>query len=109
MPTNSLSINNNNLVGNAINPLTYTGFRVSALYKINSDWNALLTQSYQNMDSEGVFNEMPYGTEGAQLNSNAEPIGGQPLPPLSVNCSTRRTTRTSSKTRPWSSMGRSAT
>ena len=41
VPTNSLSINNNSVVGNAINPLTYTGFRVEALYKINSDWNAL--------------------------------------------------------------------
>src|ERR1700677_3663661 len=85
VPTNSVSINNNGLVANAINPLTYTGFRLSALYKINSDWNALLTQSYQNMDSEGVFNEMPYGSEGAQLTANAVPFGGQPLPPLSVN------------------------
>ena len=87
VPTNSVSINNNNLVGNAINPLTYTGIRLEALYKINSDWNALLTQSYQNMNSEGVFNEMPYGSEGARLTNDvlAEPIGGQPLPPLSVN------------------------
>ena len=87
VPTNSVSINNNNLVGNAINPLTYTGMRLEALYKIDSDWNALLTQSYQNMDSEGVFNEMPYGSEGARLTNDvlAEPIGGQPLAPLSVN------------------------
>ena len=35
VPTDSQSINNNNLVGNAINPLTYTGFRLEALYKIN--------------------------------------------------------------------------
>jgi iron complex outermembrane recepter protein len=85
VPTNSVSINNNSLVGNAINPLTYTGFRLSALYKINSDWDALLTQSYQNMDSQGVFYEMPNGTQGAQLTANAVPFGGQPLPPLSVN------------------------
>jgi len=87
VPTDSVSINNNNLVGNAINPLTYTGFRLEALYKINSDWNALLTQSYQNMDSEGVFYEMPRGTEGASLTNDAlaQPVGGQPLPPLSVN------------------------
>ena len=84
VPTNSLSINNNSVVGNAINPLTYTGFRVEALYKINSDWDALLTQSYQNMDSQGVFYEMPYGTEGASLTANGTPQGGQPLPPLSV-------------------------
>jgi iron complex outermembrane receptor protein len=84
VPTNSPSINNNNLVGNAINPLTYTGFRLEALYKINSDWNALLTQSYQNMDAEGVFNQMPYGPEGEQLTAQAIPYGGEPLPPLSV-------------------------
>jgi iron complex outermembrane receptor protein len=84
VPTNSVSVNNNNLVGNAINPVTYTGARFSALYKINEDWNALLTQSYQNMDSQGVFNEMPYGTEGEQLTANAIPFGGKPLPPLSV-------------------------
>jgi outer membrane receptor protein involved in Fe transport len=87
VPTDSETINNNSLVGNAINPLTYTGFRLEALVKFNSDWNALLTQSYQNMDSEGVFYEMPRGTEGASLTNDAlaQPVGGQPLPPLSVN------------------------
>jgi outer membrane receptor protein involved in Fe transport len=84
VPTNSVSINNNNVVGNAINPLTYTGARLEVLYKFNDDWNALLTQSYQNMDAQGVFSEMPYGTEGASLDANGRPTGGQPLPPLSV-------------------------
>ena len=72
VPTNSASINNANVVGNAINPLTYTGMRVEALWKINNDWDALLTQSYQNMDAEGVFYEMPFASDGA------------PLPPESV-------------------------
>src|SRR5271165_811110 len=84
VPTNSVSINNNSIVNNAINPLTYTGFRLGARYKINNDWDALLTQSYQNMDSQGVFYEMPYGAEGASLTANGTPTGGQPLPPLSV-------------------------
>jgi iron complex outermembrane recepter protein len=84
VPTDSVSINNNSVVGNAINPLTYTGFRLGALYKINNDWNALLTQSYQNIDSQGVFYEMPRGTEGASVSANLTPQGGQPLPPLSV-------------------------
>ena len=39
--------------GNAINPVTYSGLRVSALWDINPDWNALITESYQNMDAEG--------------------------------------------------------
>jgi iron complex outermembrane receptor protein len=85
VPTNSETINNNNLVGNAINPLTYTGFRLSGYWKINDNWNALLTQSYQNIDSQGVFYEMPFGSEGGKLNADAVPISGQPLPPLSVN------------------------
>jgi iron complex outermembrane receptor protein len=85
IPTNSETINNNSVVGNAINPVTYTGIRVGALAKINDDWNALLTQSYQNIDAQGVFYEMPRGTIGAALDANAVPIGGQPLPPLSVN------------------------
>jgi iron complex outermembrane recepter protein len=83
-PTNSLSVNNNNLVGNAINPLTYEGIRVELLYRINDSWNALLSQSYQNMDAQGVFYQMPDSSEGVTFNKLGEPVGGQPLPPLSV-------------------------
>ncbi len=84
VPTNSVVINNDNIVGNAINPVTYTGIRVEALWKINDDWNALLTQSYQNMDAEGVFYEDPFGSQGLVVDSNTRPISGQALPPLSV-------------------------
>ncbi len=84
VPTNSESINNNNLVGNAINPVTYQGLRLSILGKINDDWNALLQQSYQNMNAQGVFYQMPNGPEGVHFNSVGEPLGGEPLPPLSV-------------------------
>ena len=52
------SVNNNNLVANAINPVTYQGLRLSTLYKINEDWNALLVQSYQNMNAQGVFYDL---------------------------------------------------
>ena len=84
VPTNSETINNNNLVGNAINPVTYQGLRLSALYKVNDDWNALLQQSFQNMNAQGVFYQMPNGPEGVHFNSLGEPLGGEPLPPLSV-------------------------
>jgi iron complex outermembrane recepter protein len=60
VPPNSGPINNNANVGNAINPVTYQGLRVSALYKFNDDWNALLTQSYQNINAQGVFWEEQY-------------------------------------------------
>ena len=75
VPTDSVSINNNNLVANAINPVTYQGFRLSALYKINDDWNALFTQSYQDMNAQGVFSEMPYGSEGVTFTPQGVPIG----------------------------------
>jgi iron complex outermembrane receptor protein len=85
VPTNSAVINNNSLVGSAINPVTYQGIRVSALYKINDEWSALLSQSYQNMDAQGVFYEMPYGSEGTTFGPTGQPIGSKPLPHLSVN------------------------
>jgi outer membrane receptor protein involved in Fe transport len=84
LPTNSESINNNNLVGNAINPVTYQGARFSALWKISDGWDALLTQSYQNMNAQGVFYDQPYGPQGLTFNANGQPIGSQQLPPLSV-------------------------
>jgi iron complex outermembrane receptor protein len=72
VPADSEVINNYGIASNSINPLTYTGFRVSALYQINEQWSALLQQSYQDMDAEGVFYQNPVGSEGNKL------------PPLSV-------------------------
>jgi iron complex outermembrane recepter protein len=84
VPTNSQVINNYNIVANNINPLTYTGLRVELLWKINESWDALLTQTWQNMDSQGVFYQMPYGAEGTTFNAVGLPIGKYPLPPWSV-------------------------
>ncbi|HEY6926820.1 MAG TPA: TonB-dependent receptor [Steroidobacteraceae bacterium] len=72
VPPSAASINNNAIAGRAINPVTYQGIRVSALWNINDDWNALLTQSYQDIDAQGVFYSMPRSSDGA------------PLPPQSV-------------------------
>ena len=85
VPTNSVVINNASNVGNAQNTVTYKGARLSALGKINEDWNVLLAQSYQEMNAQGVFYEMPYSTEGTTFTSNGTPIGLTPLPHLSVN------------------------
>jgi iron complex outermembrane recepter protein len=85
VPNNDTTINNNGLVGNAINPVTYQGLRVSALYKASEDWNALLTQSYQQINAQGVFFEMPYASQGTTFAPSGTPIGSEPLPPLSVN------------------------
>ncbi|MDP9065374.1 MAG: TonB-dependent receptor [Pseudomonadota bacterium] len=64
---------NSQLAGRAINPVTYKGMRVSGLYQFNSEWNLLVAQSYQNMEADGIFAQMPYGSDG------------QKLPDLSVN------------------------
>jgi iron complex outermembrane recepter protein len=67
VPPGSPTINNANQVGSDINPVTYQGIRVEALYKFNEDWNFLLTQSYQDMNSQGVFYDQPTGSDGAAL------------------------------------------
>jgi iron complex outermembrane receptor protein len=72
VPANSVVINNFNIAGKDINPVTYKGIRVGALYQFNEDWNALLAQSYQNMEADGVFAEMAANSLG------------EPQPDLSV-------------------------
>src|SRR5579863_377696 len=51
VPPGSVSINNYSIAARAINPVTYSGLRVEALYKFNDDWDFLISQSYQDMDS----------------------------------------------------------
>jgi len=72
VPPGSPVINNYALAKDAINPVTYQGLRVSALWNIDDNWNALIAQSYQNIDSPGVFYQMPQSSDGV------------PLPPQSV-------------------------
>ena len=67
VPPGSPAINNNNVVGRAINPVTYQGIRVEALYKFNDDWDLLLSQSYQDMHSQGVFYQQPFSSDGTAL------------------------------------------
>ena len=73
-PTPLNSANNNNIVANAINPVTYQGIRLGVLWKFNDDWSALLVQSYQNMNAQGVFYETPQSSGTSPVN----------LPDLSV-------------------------
>jgi outer membrane receptor protein involved in Fe transport len=67
VPKNSVAINNNANVGNDINTVTYQGIRVELLYKFAEDWDLLLSQSYQDMDSQGVFYQQPVSSDGAPL------------------------------------------
>jgi outer membrane receptor protein involved in Fe transport len=55
--------NNASVAGPNQNPATYQGLRAEILYKINEDWNVLITQSLQNLDAEGISAEEPYGSD----------------------------------------------
>jgi len=72
VPPGSPVINNYLVARNNINPVTYQGIRAELLYKFSDDWDVLITQSYQNMNSQGVFYQQPYASDG------------QPLQPLQV-------------------------
>jgi iron complex outermembrane receptor protein len=85
---------NTQVTGRAINPVTYQGFRLSGLYQINDDWNFLLSQSYQNMEADGIFAEMQYGSDG------------QKLPDLSVNLFTPQYDKDRYENTAWTLNGR---
>ncbi|HWM67018.1 MAG TPA: TonB-dependent receptor [Steroidobacteraceae bacterium] len=67
VPPGSQPISNDKIASRAINPVTYKGARAELLWKINDDWDALITQSYQDMDSKGVFYQQPTASDGAAL------------------------------------------
>ena len=67
VPPGTAAINNGPVVQRAINPVTYQGIRAELLYKFNDDWDALITQSYQHLDSRGVFYQQPNASDGAPL------------------------------------------
>ena len=103
VPTNSVTINNYNIAGKAINPVDYGGGRVELKYRIDDNWSALLSTMYQDMNAQGVFYQMPYASYGPNVGSAqvflvpgsispqhpggipVGPFNGSPLPPLSVN------------------------
>jgi outer membrane receptor protein involved in Fe transport len=68
VPPGTQAISNDKISSRAINPVTYKGARAELLWKINDDWDALITQSYQDMDSKGVFYQQPTASDGAALN-----------------------------------------
>lgn len=63
-PANCGTVSNAGQVASAINPVEYKGIRAELLYKINEDWNVLLSQSYQDMEADGVFAEQQISSDG---------------------------------------------
>jgi outer membrane receptor protein involved in Fe transport len=59
--------NNFNIAHSASNPVEYNGIRGELLWQISDDWNALITQSFQNLETDGVFTQYPVGSDGQPL------------------------------------------
>jgi len=47
--------NNGQVVASNTNPVDYQGARLSALWRMNDNWDLLLQQNYQNMEADGYF------------------------------------------------------
>ena len=67
VPPGSAVLNNDAVAKDNFNPATYQGLRAQALFKINDDWDILLSQSYQTLNTEGVFYQQPNGSDGEVL------------------------------------------
>jgi len=65
---NSGTFNNSGLAGNNTNPVDYVGGRFSVRYQIAPDWEALITESVQDLYDHGKSAEYPVG-------SNFQPLG----------------------------------
>ncbi len=66
------TFNNASTVEKNFNPVEYSGARAEIAYKFNEDWDLLVTQSFDNMHSSGMFADYPTGSDF------------QPLKPLQV-------------------------
>ena len=110
VPTDSVSINNNNLIANDINPLTYTGIRVGAPVQDQQRLERLADAVVPEHRRRGrVLRDAP--RHRGRLAHRQRHTARRPAAAAAVGdtCSTLPITRTSSKTPRWSSTEISAT
>lgn len=67
VPVDSVVIDNAAIVDDDINEVDYQGARGSLKWQVSDDWEALLAVAYQEIDVEGVFYQLPTGSEGQDL------------------------------------------
>ena len=65
--TNDGKYNNNALVEDNFNPVDYSGGRVSLDWKIAPDWDLLVAESYQSLNTKGTFATQSYSYDYAPL------------------------------------------
>ncbi|HMA50996.1 MAG TPA: TonB-dependent receptor [Magnetospirillaceae bacterium] len=58
---NSPTVNNQSVAGNAQNPTTYDGARISVAAQLTDDWDLLVQESLSNLDAEGMSSDNPIG------------------------------------------------
>jgi len=75
VPPLDVQADNVGLAGRAQNPTTYGGIRVEALWQVNDDWSALLSQSYQNMEADGSSAQYPFGSDYLASPSAPQQLG----------------------------------
>ncbi len=61
--------NNFALAGANSNPTTYQGARFSLKWQVNDDWDVLISQTFQDLDAEGISAEYPVGSDFQPLGS----------------------------------------
>jgi iron complex outermembrane receptor protein len=79
VPTDSVVIDNFKIARDNINDVTYKGARAGLLFQINDDWNVLVSQSFQDITSGGVFYEMPFGSDCPDPRNERTCTTGGPL------------------------------
>src|SRR5580693_6443216 len=67
VPANDTIGNNFSIAHSASNRVEYNGLRGSLLWKISEDWDALIVQSFQNLEADGVSTQYPFGSNGQPL------------------------------------------
>lgn len=67
--TNAGQYNNGPAVRNDYNPVDYIGGRVSAKWRINGDWDLLIAETYQTINTEGTFDQEVYSPDFVPLKS----------------------------------------
>jgi iron complex outermembrane recepter protein len=65
--TNDGKYNNSSLVEDNFNPVDYTGGRVSLGWQITPDWDLLVSESYQSLQTKGTFATQTYTYDYAPL------------------------------------------
>jgi iron complex outermembrane receptor protein len=66
-PARAPQANNFSVAQKDFNPVTYQGFRLSGLYKINDDWDVLISESLESLDAEGLSVQFPVGSDFQKL------------------------------------------